>query len=86
MAVGNYTVVLEPLAQRKLRKCPPALRARLEATLERLADDPRPPGCLKLTDRDQWRIRVGNYRLVYEIDDAARTVSVADLDHRSSIY
>jgi mRNA interferase RelE/StbE len=55
--------------------------------LERLATDPRPPGCKKLKGGDrEWRIRVGAYRIVYEVDDADKTVDVTRIAHRREVY
>jgi mRNA interferase RelE/StbE len=55
--------------------------------VERLASVPRPPGCKKLKGGDkQWRIRVGNYRIVYEVDDVAKTVDVTRIAHRREVY
>lgn len=55
--------------------------------LEHLAGAPRPPGCKKLKGGDnEWRIRVGDYRIVYEVDDAAKTVDVTRIAHRREAY
>ena len=55
--------------------------------LEHLATSPRRPGCKKLKGGDhEWRIRVGDYRIVYEIDDKARTVDVTRIAHRREVY
>ena len=61
--------------------------ARIVPRLEALAETPRPPGCKKLKGGDkEWRIRVGDYRAVYEIDDAAKTVDVTRIAHRREVY
>lgn len=55
--------------------------------LERLASAPRPSGCKKLKGGDnEWRIRIGDYRVVYEIDDTAKTVDVTRIAHRREVY
>ena len=60
---------------------------RLVPRLEQLATEPRPPGCKKLRGGDkEWRIRVGDYRVVFEIDDRARAVDVTRIAHRSEVY
>lgn len=51
-----------------------------------LGDEPRPEGCRKLTGRDGWRIRVGNHRVIYEIDDTNRIVTILHIGHRRDIY
>jgi mRNA interferase RelE/StbE len=61
--------------------------ARIMPRLEHLTTAPRPSGCKKLKGGDnEWRIRVGDYRIVYEIDDAARTVDVTRIAHRREVY
>jgi mRNA interferase RelE/StbE len=63
------------------------LVVRIVARLEQLAASPRPPGCKKLKSGDnQWRVRVGDYRIVYEIDDTAKTVDVTRIAHRREVY
>ena len=60
---------------------------RIVPRLEHLAAVPRPPGCKKLRGGDkEWRIRVGDYRIVYTIDDRARTVEVTRIAHRGDVY
>jgi mRNA interferase RelE/StbE len=51
-----------------------------------LADDPRPPGAVKLAGRDDYRIRVGDYRIVYAVDDEEGLVIVARIAHRRDVY
>jgi mRNA interferase RelE/StbE len=61
--------------------------ARIVPRLEGLASEPRPPGCKKLKGgHNEWRIRIGDYRAVYEIDDAAKTVDVTRVAHRREVY
>ncbi len=57
-----------------------------QLTAEDLDPLPRPPGCLKLTGADLWRIRIGDYRVIYAIDDALRLVMVVDVGHRGDVY
>ena len=64
-----------------------ALFTRIDRKILALADDPRPPGCRKLKGyKDQWRVRVGDWRMVYIIDDAARLVSIMRIAHRREVY
>jgi mRNA interferase RelE/StbE len=66
---------------------PATVVARIVPRLERLASTPRPPGCKKLKGGDkEWRIRVGDYRLVYVIDDKAGIVDVTRISHRRDVY
>ena len=62
------------------------LRERIGSAIEALAADPRPPGAATLAGRDDYRVRVGDYRIVYAVDDAARAVIVAQIAHRREVY
>ena len=85
--MGSYRVALAASAERELRGLPARTVARMMPRLEQLAASPRPPGCKKLKGGDhEWRIRVGDYRIVYEIDDTARTVDVTRIAHRREVY
>ncbi len=76
-------VELAPAAQRQLRRLPPGDAARLRGPILALALDPRPSGASKLTDTDYWRLRVGDLRIVYLIDDDAGLVVVLKVARRS---
>ncbi len=78
-----YTVEIAPAAQREFRRLPPADGARLRAPILALARDPRPPGVTKLAGTDFWRLRLGDLRLVYLVDDAARRVVVLRIARRA---
>jgi mRNA interferase RelE/StbE len=54
--------------------------------LEELAGDPRPPGIKKLKGREGWRLRIGDYRVIYEIDDTQKIIIVLHVGHRRDIY
>ena len=83
MSEGSYRVDLAPAAQRQLRRLPPGDAARLRGPILSLARAPRPPGATKLTGTDFWRLRVGNLRIIYTIDDAATLVVVLKVARRS---
>ena len=82
----SYLVLILPRAERELA----ALSAETYEKIKKVISDPsdvaRPPGCKKLTGREGWRIRVGAYRVIYEVDDAARTVTVLHIGHRRDVY
>lgn len=82
----SYTVTLLPRTGRDLASLPPGDYARVRDALRALAADPRPPGCVKLTTREGWRIRVGEYRVIYEIADGQRVVTVLRIRHRRDAY
>jgi mRNA interferase RelE/StbE len=81
-----YAVTILRRAQRELKDLPPDVFRRVAIALRALGDNPHPPGCQKLTGRDGWRVRVGDYRVVYEIDDAAHSVLVLHVGHRRDVY
>ena len=84
----RYRVVLLPRAERALRKIDPSIRRRIVRRIERLASDPRPQDAKALQGQPAGtlRVRVGNWRLLYRVDDGQLTVLVIDAGHRSSIY
>ena len=59
---------------------------RVRDAVRALGADPRPPGCKKLSGRAGWRIRVGRYRVIYEVEDTVRIVTVLDVGHRRDVY
>jgi mRNA interferase RelE/StbE len=83
----SYRIELEPSAVRQLRKLDPPDRRRIQAALELLADGPRPPASKMLVNSGgAWRVRVGDFRIVYEIEDDRLVVLVLALGHRREIY
>ncbi len=82
----SYELKILRRAQRSLGRLSQRDYERVRDAIRALADEPRPPGCRKLTGRDGWRIRVGRYRVIYEIDDTVRIVSVLDVGHRRDVY
>ncbi len=81
-----YRVTLTRSARRELDSLPESDRARVLAALRGLEHNPRPPGCLRLTGYPHWRIRVGSYRIIYEIDDPGVLVTVIRISHRRDAY
>jgi mRNA interferase RelE/StbE len=85
--VGDYSIQLKPSARKELEALPDRILARIVQKLELLSITPRPAGCKKLKGyKDQWRIRIGDRRVVYIIDDAAKVVSVTRIAHRREVY
>ena len=83
MSEGRSRVELAPAAQRQLRRLPPGDAARLRGPILALAIAPRPPGAVKLTGTDFWRLRIGDLRIVYAIDDQDGLVIVLKVARRS---
>ena len=82
----EYTVLILPSAQKQLNKLPNAIATRIEDKMMELEQDPRPAGCKKLKGRDAWRIRIGDYRVIYEIHDGRLIVTVITIGHRREVY
>ena len=81
-----YEVFILRRAQKQLASLPKQNYPRIRDLVATLAANPRPSGCKKLTGREGWRIRSGDYRVVYEIDDRLKRVTVMDVGHRKDIY
>lgn len=82
----TYEVQVLPAAARAMRKLPIDGKRRVQAIIDLLAEDPRPPAAGKLTGRPEWRVRSGDYRVLYRIEDSLLTVVVVDAGHRREIY
>ena len=83
----NYRIEIAPAAARQFRKLDRVAQRRVQAAIELLATEPRPGGAKKLVGGDgEWRVRTGDYRIVYEIRDSALLVLVVAVGHRREIY
>jgi len=82
-----YEVYLERAAERDLKRLPVETFHRIVPRIRALAENPRPPGCRKLTGSDNdWRIRIGVYRVIYEVDESEEVVRVFRIRHRREAY
>lgn len=85
--MDEYTIVLARSARKELQALPEPIASRVLRRIEALARTPRPAGCHKLVGSENlWRIRVGEYRVVYAIDDPGRVVDVIAIRHRREAY
>lgn len=83
----DYAITFAKSARKELEKLPPPVVARIFPKIEALAKFPRPPGCQKLKGNNAlWRIRVGDYRVLYEIDDQRCVVDISSVGHRREVY
>lgn len=83
----NYRVTLSPMATRQLRKLDAPVRRRIQAVLDMLAEQPRPPAATRLVGgAGEWRVRTGDYRVVYEIEDDRLLILVLRIGHRREVY
>jgi mRNA interferase RelE/StbE len=83
----TYRVEVAPAALRQIRKLDSAAKRRVQAAIELLANQPRPSGAKKLVGGEgEWRVRTGDYRIIYEIHDNVLLVLVVAVGHRRDIY
>ena len=83
----TYEVRLAPAAVRRLRTLDPPGRRRVQATIDLLAEDPRPPGARQpVGGAGEWRVRTGDFRIVYDIRDRELVVLVVKVGHRRDVY
>jgi len=82
-----YEVLIERTAERDLRSLSSPLFLRIIPHIRALAENPRPAGCHKLAgSKNDWRIRIGDYRVIYEVDDRQKLVKVFRVRHRREVY
>jgi len=84
--MSRYRIEIHPAAMRSLRKLDPQIQPRIQGAIALLAEEPRPPNAKKLGGRDAYRVRVGNYRIIYQIQDQILLITVVTLGHRRNIY
>ena len=82
----NYCVIFSRSARKQMEKLSGGTETRIIAKLSELEANPRPSGCKKLKNRDAWRIRIGDYRVLYEIHDKVLQVIVVTVGHRREVY
>ena len=83
---ASYSVVIKKSAERELRGLPKEDLRRVVDRIRALAGDPRPLGNEKITGQERYRIRQGDYRIVYAVDDEGRTVEIVKIGHRREVY
>lgn len=85
--MADYSITFARSARKELESLSNSLIKRIFSRIESLADSPRPTGCKKLKGSEElWRIRVGDYRVVYSVDDKLRIVDVIAVRHRNQAY
>jgi mRNA interferase RelE/StbE len=83
----SYTIIISRSVQKQINDLPSELRERIAEKIQRLAEDPRPDGVVKLKGMgDEYRVRVGDYRVRYEINDTKGLIQVLQCKHRKDIY
>lgn len=85
--MGSYSLLIKRSAEKELKKLPAVDLRRVVDRIHDLAQQPRPSGCEKLSgEAERYRVRQGDYRIVYGIDDAARLIEVVKIGHRREVY
>ena len=84
--MASYRLLIKPSAAKELEDLPTQDRRRVVTRMQGLSAQPRPPGCEKLTGHDLFRVRQGNYRILYEVQDQDLTVTVFKIGHRRDVY
>lgn len=83
----SYQVKFKSSAVKELKNFPSQIQQRISTIIQRLQENPRPSGVVKLTGDDKlYRVRVGNYRIVFKIDDSKRVVKITRIRHRRDVY
>lgn len=84
--MASYSLLIKASAATELEALPLKDRRKIITCIEALASEPRPHGCEKLSDQDRYRVRQGDYRVVYSVDDETRTVLIVKVGHRRDVY
>lgn len=84
--MARYRIEIKKSAVKEIKSLPPKDSSRLLKSIHALSENPRPQGCKKLTHREEYRIRVGQYRIIYTIEDDVLVVMVVKVGHRKDVY
>ena len=84
--MANYRLQIKPSAVKELAAIQLKDRKRLVARIRRLAKEPRPDGCEKLSGQDKYRVRQGHYRVLHSVDDSEPSVTIVKIGHRRDVY
>ena len=84
--MASYKLLIKPSASKELEALPRKDRSRIAAKIENLADNPRPPGSEKLSGEEKYRLRQGDYRVLYSIQDGSMAVTIVRIGHRREVY
>lgn len=84
--MGRYSVEIKKSAVKEIKNLPPEVLKKVLAKIDALSQDPRPHDSIKLSAQEKYRVRLGDYRILYEIMDKAVVVFVVKVGHRKDIY
>jgi len=83
---GGYEIRIKASAEKEMDALPPRVFPRVSQAILRLESSPRPRGCIRLRGREEYRLRVGQHRVLYVVDDTARVVQIVAVRHRKDVY
>ena len=84
--MDKYSIEIVPKAEKEFSRLSEIIKSRVSSKIIVLEDNPRPFGCKKLVGTDYYRIRIGDYRVVYSIKDSSKTVKILSIAHRKEVY
>ena len=84
--MASYRLFIKPSAAKELEALPSKDRRRIATKIQHLASEPRPAGTEKLSGQEKYRLRQGNYRVLYAVDDAQLAVTIVKIGHRRDVY
>ena len=84
--MASYELLIKPSAVKELEALPKKDRRQVVVRIQGLGQEPRPIHCEKLSGQDRYRLRQGDYRILFEVDDDAQTVTVVKIGHRRDVY
>ncbi len=82
----SYELDVPRRVRRAMSRLPESVHGRVSRAIDGLVEEPRPRGCVKMTGEESWRVWVGDYRIVYDVDDGQRRVTVLKVAHRRESY
>ena len=84
--MAKYKIRVKKSAEKELGKIPKKELLKIIDKIKSLSDDPHPAGSIRLTNQEKYRVRVGNYRILYKVEDNILTVFVVKIGHRKDVY
>jgi len=84
--MAKYRIEIKKSAVKELHAIPKKDLKKIVSVIASLSDDPRPEGCIKLSDGEKYRVRKGNYRILYSIEDEILVIYVVKVGHRKDVY
>ena len=84
--MASYSLFIKPSAAKELENLPGKVRQKIARNIQALAAEPRPQGTEKLSGKNLYRIRQGDYRILYGVEDTARSIVVIRIGHRRDVY